>query len=222
MDNYDPKDPHTYISPDLLPFAKPIDDAKPAVVNSLVHTHDDLSAIADSLLEFGQREPIFINLNTNEIESGNGRWLAARNLLGWTHMAMIGEADTPETSKRWNIAANATGRIAEFNFDMLRKIIDPNSPVPGVTDEFLKKIQEKMPDSEPESPSPIAQNDSDGEIEDSRANWPTFSIRIPQAVLDELDELMSQITGEENWERFANLVTVLKQSRMEKFNARQD
>ena len=140
---YNPADYKTYIIEDLWPYVRDIDSVHINPTNSLTHSEKSIEAAAESLREFGQREPIFINKNSDQITSGNRRWLAASGLLGWKHIAVIGEKDDIETAARWGIAANVVGpRQSEFNWENIRQIREslPDQTMAWADEDFLTNV----------------------------------------------------------------------------------
>lgn len=107
---------------DLLLFKRPVGDVNINPVNSLVHGDAEIEEMAAGLAEFGQRMPIFINKNSNQITAGNKRFLAAKK-LGWTHIAVIGEEDDLMTSTRWGLSDNLLSRHSSWNLTNVPEMI---------------------------------------------------------------------------------------------------
>jgi hypothetical protein len=97
----------------------PIDKLKFDPTNARKHSNINLSAIAESLKQFGQRKPIVITAE-NVIVAGNGTVEAAR-LLGLT------DVDVVRVPKDWDsdqvkafaLADNRTAELAEWNPEVL-------------------------------------------------------------------------------------------------------
>jgi site-specific DNA-methyltransferase (adenine-specific) len=128
-----------------------IADLTPDPQNARKHDQKNLKAIEGSLKEFGQRKPIVIT-GANVIVAGNGTVAAAKN-LGWeTIEAVRVPADwTKDQVKAFALADNRTAElatwspevlaaqlielesagfeIAEFGFDKIEPLINPDSLV---------------------------------------------------------------------------------------------
>jgi DNA modification methylase len=77
-----------------------------------------VDAVANSLREFGWRQPIVVDRD-GVIVVGHTRWLAAKQ-LGLTEVPVHVAADlTPAQAKAYRLADNATNEIAEWNLDLL-------------------------------------------------------------------------------------------------------
>lgn len=86
--------------------------------NARKHSQRNLSAIANSLQEFGQQKPLVVW--QNKVIAGNGTLLAAQS-LGWTTV-VIKEApsDWPyEKALAFAIADNRTGDLADWDQNQL-------------------------------------------------------------------------------------------------------
>jgi hypothetical protein len=116
--------PNTYQVNDALePFVVPIDSLKPDPDNSNVHSAKNLKAIADSLAASGQQTPIVYGQN-KIVRKGNGTLRAAKEILGWTHIAAVPfTLSTPHTvdeERQYAVRDNRTGELAEWDFDQLQ------------------------------------------------------------------------------------------------------
>ena len=96
-----------------------IDDLKPDPQNARTHDEQNLSAIAGSLREFGQRKPIVIT-SQNIIAAGNGTVEAAKS-LGWTEIEAVRvPADwDADRIKAFALADNRTAELAQWNKQIL-------------------------------------------------------------------------------------------------------
>lgn len=149
------------IHKDLQALATAINKCQPDPKNA--RTGHDVEGIAESFKKYGQRNLIVINKKTNFIESGNGRWKAAK-LLGWSHVAAIFVEDDPKTATGFAIADNRLSDISVFDSHTLHELFEIVSPddIPGVDNEFLRHIgfiETPEPVKKPEQPEP--QKDSE-------------------------------------------------------------
>ena len=97
----------------------PIDKLKLDPSNARKHSEANLSAIAESLKQFGQRKPIVITAD-NVIVAGNGTVEAAR-LLGLTDVDVVRVPEdwSADQVKAFALADNRTAELAEWNPEVL-------------------------------------------------------------------------------------------------------
>jgi site-specific DNA-methyltransferase (adenine-specific) len=97
----------------------PIDKLKFDPTNARKHSNINLSAIAESLKQFGQRKPIVITCE-NVIVAGNGTVEAAR-LLGLTDVDVVRVPKdwSADQVKAFALADNRTAELAEWNPEVL-------------------------------------------------------------------------------------------------------
>jgi site-specific DNA-methyltransferase (adenine-specific) len=97
----------------------PIDKLKFDPTNARKHSNVNLSAIAESLKQFGQRKPIVITTE-NVIVAGNGTVEAAR-LLGLTDVDVVRVPKdwSADQVKAFALADNRTAELAEWNPEVL-------------------------------------------------------------------------------------------------------
>lgn len=103
----------------LRPFIVPL---------ATLHPHErnprkgNVQMISESLLKFGQMEPILVD-DGKAILAGNHRYLAARS-IGWTHIAVLSAADLPErTGLAYMVAANRSSDLASYDEDLLAEAL---------------------------------------------------------------------------------------------------
>ena len=113
--------------------------------NARKHSEANLSAIAGSLREFGQRKPIVVT-SSGIVVAGNGTLEAARR-LGWTHLDCVEvpvEWDESQV-KAFALADNRTGELAEWNPVILSaQLLELEAEGFDITAiGFEKKIKEK-------------------------------------------------------------------------------
>lgn len=86
--------------------------------NARTHSERNLSAIAASLKEFGQRKPIVVHQNV--VIAGNGT-LEAALTLGWKEIAVTRTPSdwTLEQARAFALADNRTAELAEWDTSIL-------------------------------------------------------------------------------------------------------
>ena len=90
--------------------------------NARLHNERNLQAIAASLKQFGQVEPLVVHKNTGKVIGGNGRLQAMRG-LGWTRVN-INQVDIDDTqATALGIALNRTSEMADWNNDHLSALL---------------------------------------------------------------------------------------------------
>ncbi len=91
--------------------------------NARSHDERNLDAIAASLRQFGQAEPLVVQRGTGRVIGGNGR-LAAMKGLGWAGCDVV-ELDVDATQAvALGIALNRTGELASWDMPALSKILE--------------------------------------------------------------------------------------------------
>jgi DNA modification methylase len=111
-----------YIAEGLRSLAVPIDDLHIDPANA--RANHALDRIAASLKAYGQRKPVIANrLQGGKIEAGNGTWLAAKERLGWTHIAVVYVDDDPATAAAYGIADNRLSELSAWDLDALGALI---------------------------------------------------------------------------------------------------
>ncbi len=129
---------YDWIAEGLWPLAVPVDQVKLNPRNARKHDDDNLKSIAASLRKFGQREPLVANELTNEILTGNGRYLAATKILKWSHLAILWVKDDPATATGFAVADNRTAELAEWDDGLLDELLgEIQDSDPGLYDDLL-------------------------------------------------------------------------------------
>lgn len=111
------------IHDDLVPLAIPIDqlDMLPGNPNQ-----GDVEAIARSYKKWGQRKPVVGRRMPDdrwEVSAGNHQLLAARDVLGWTHLALRTE-DNEAEGQAFAIADNHTSRMGHDDDGLLLAMME--------------------------------------------------------------------------------------------------
>ena len=110
-----------YIAESLRPLAVPIDSLHEDPANARVG--HDLDRIAGSLRQYGQRKPVIANrLQNGKIEAGNGTWRAAKQKLGWSHIAVVFVDDDAATAAVYGIADNRVAEFSRWDEEVLREL----------------------------------------------------------------------------------------------------
>jgi hypothetical protein len=111
------------ILPELEHLAVPVVDLVPNPRNTNRHPEKNLVAIADSLREFGQRQPIVVRKADSTVVAGDGRLEAAKR-LGWETIAAVFVEDDELKAMRYAIADNRTSELSEWDQTELDKAIE--------------------------------------------------------------------------------------------------
>lgn len=121
----------------------PLKDLVPDAGNARDHDEKNLAAIRDSLITFGQVEPLVVQRSNGMAIGGNGR-LTVMKALSWTH-AMCVQLDVDDTeARRLSLALNRTSELARWNDTNLRAALKqlaqgtPNIVIPGFSADDLK------------------------------------------------------------------------------------
>lgn len=111
------------IVPELEHIAVPVEELYEDPENIRVHDDRSHEAVAESWNEFGQRKPI-IALDNGKVIAGNAGLFAARDLLGWSHVAVVRfRDDEEEKALRFAIADNRTAELSWFDETLLRDAV---------------------------------------------------------------------------------------------------
>lgn len=124
------------IIPSLQSLAIPIAELTPDAANARKHNPRNLSAIAASLNQFGQRKPVVAQRSGDAliVRAGNGTREAALS-LGWTHLAVVVVDEDSTNATAYAIADNRTAELAEWDNDVLGLVLDSlDDDMRGVVD----------------------------------------------------------------------------------------
>jgi hypothetical protein len=105
-----------------MPIPKKLVTVDPAAVtldplNARAHPSRNLSAIRQSLKQFGQTKPIVLSRD-GIVLAGNGTVLAARE-LGWSELAAVKVDLDGEQARAYAIADNRAAELAEWDYETL-------------------------------------------------------------------------------------------------------
>ena len=96
-----------------------IDDLKPYKNNAKIHTDEQIQQIKDSIIKFGNNDPIAVWGNDNVIVEGHGRYLALKE-LGYTEVVCIRLDHLTETERKaYTIAHNKINSNTGFDNELL-------------------------------------------------------------------------------------------------------
>ena len=90
--------------------------------NARLHNQRNLDAIKQSLISFGQHNPIVVQKQGMIVRIGNGRLQAAK-ALGWTHIAAVVVEESNVDAIARGIADNKTAELATWDFEVLSKLM---------------------------------------------------------------------------------------------------
>lgn len=100
----------------------PIGDLHEDPANVRQHPTRNLNDIRNSLVEFGQVEPLVVQKGTGKVIGGNGRLSVMRD-LGWEEAAVVEFDGTDLQCTALAIALNRTSDTSEFNTENLAHIV---------------------------------------------------------------------------------------------------
>lgn len=110
-----------YIAEDLRSLAVPIETLHEDPANARQHNDHNLREIAASLREHGQRTPI-VAAPDGRVIAGNARLRVARDILGWSHIA-VSRYDASEIDQlRYALRDNRTAELAEWDAKILEQL----------------------------------------------------------------------------------------------------
>lgn len=111
------------ITPSLLPLTIMLSQLKPDPGNSNEHPDDNIKALKDSLLKYGQLKPIVIRQD-GTIIAGEGTYLAAKELGALVIAAVRLPKDKEHLADEFGIADNQTARLSRWNPAKLKASLD--------------------------------------------------------------------------------------------------
>lgn len=139
-----------------------IKDIRPYEKNPRINDNA-VEAVANSIKEFGFKQPIVVDGNM-EIIAGHTRWKAAKKLKLKTVPVLVADDLTEEQVRAYRIADNSTGELATWDYDKLVEELQ------GITmdmgdfglemDQYIEttempEIEEDTPPTVPEEPTTV-------------------------------------------------------------------
>lgn len=98
----------------LLDIGVPVLDPE----NARKHSARNVESIKESLLKYGQRKPIVIQIKSKVVIAGNGTLIAAR-ALEWKQIACVFTDLTKTQARGYGITDNRTSELAEWDYQNL-------------------------------------------------------------------------------------------------------
>lgn len=122
---------------------------------------DAISAVANSIKEFGFKQPLVVDDNNNIIV-GHTRLLAAKKLKLKTVPVVVAKDLTPEQVKAYRLADNKTGELTDWQFEELENELAGIETIDmselGFDDTEYKDDSASLEDyEEPESNDPLVE-----------------------------------------------------------------
>jgi hypothetical protein len=116
----------------------------------------DISAVALSLGQFGQRKPIVVRKSDRQIIAGNHTWQAAKS-LGWSEIAAVFVDEDFATSSAFSLADNRTSDFAKYDdlalAELLAELVAAGDSslvdAAGYSPQDLDALLDRLPDFDP-------------------------------------------------------------------------
>jgi hypothetical protein len=125
---------------------------KPDKKNARKHSERNIEEIARSLQQFGQHRPFVVQKSTGKILVGNGMYEAMKS-LGWSEGLALYVEDDDETAVKRALADNRTGELAEWDWPVLKDIVQefgPEPDIPGWSNEEIEDFFKSRESAYPE------------------------------------------------------------------------
>lgn len=149
-----------------------------------------VKAVADSIREFGFRQPIVVDPQ-GVIVVGHTRWKAARELKLETVPVHVAHDLTPEQARAYRLADNKTNELAEWDDDLLaeeiKSLLDDDYEVDalGFGEDEISSLLDDSPTVKPlDTQAP------------PKMTW--VLIGIPTVQFGDISEAIEQIAGHED------------------------
>ena len=102
----------------------PVKNLKPYEKNARRHQDEDVSAIVESIRQFGFRDPIAVWSRDNMIVEGHGRLAAAKRLKLQEVPCIRLDDMTDEQRRAYALAHNKTAELSDWDWDLLNEELD--------------------------------------------------------------------------------------------------
>lgn len=205
----------------------PIDTLKPWPGNP---RQGDIEAMAASLRTNGQYRVAVVQESTGQICAGNHMWLAAKDELGWEHIAAITIDLTDEEAKRILAADNGVGEKGSFNeyllADLLHELSGSDLGLEGTgyepadledlanllsAPESLDNLSGKHGDWDDSGDVTPSRSEPDGDGGGDPSGWPRVEIACPPKLKARFDKAFNDLDGEP-WQRLDTILEAYEQA----------
>jgi ParB-like chromosome segregation protein Spo0J len=137
----------SHIHEQLRHLAVPLDSLVEDPDNARTHPDENVEAIRRSLAEFGQDQPLVVQVPGNVVRKGNGRLRAARQ-LGWTWIAALRVSEGDLRAAARAVADNRSGDLARWDDRVLAQLLkrfqeapaEEAAPAVGFKPEQIERI----------------------------------------------------------------------------------
>lgn len=103
----------------------------------------NISAIIDSLREFGQHRAVVVQRSSNQIIAGNHVWQSAK-ALRWDHIGVVFVDDDDVTAARRGLADNAVNDMASWEEQLLAELVEITGAVPGFSEKDIEDLNARL------------------------------------------------------------------------------
>ncbi|HJK95933.1 MAG TPA: hypothetical protein RMF84_01870, partial [Polyangiaceae bacterium LLY-WYZ-14_1] len=145
--------PPDVVAEHLRPLAVPVASLTPMPPeeNARAHGEEDLRAIAESLLRFGQQTPVVFRGADGVVVAGNGTLLAIRDLIGAETVAAVPTTLEGDEAAGFAIADNRAGDLSVADDARLARVVagwgedaGELAKAAGIADRRLAKLSEMV------------------------------------------------------------------------------
>ena len=202
------------IAEGLLSLSVDIDSVILDPRNAMGHPQENIEAIKMSLEKYGQRKPIVVNKIDNTIEAGNGMWTAAKE-LSWTKIAVVFVRDDITTATGFAVADNRTAQLSGWNYDVLAEILESfderDEQIPGIDKDFMAEVMA----SASGGIGDLDEMEKEYQEPEEADFWPFIRIQVHPDTKKLLDEMMEEVSGATDGEKFQNILSAVDRSAFE-------
>jgi hypothetical protein len=177
-----------------------INDIKPYKNNPRINNSKAIDKVAESIKEFGFRQPLVVDKDNNII-AGHTRLKAAKKLKVKTLPVVIADDMTDQQIKAYRIADNKTNEYSEWDFELLAQELEEIEMFTGFDDEEIDNILNNI-----ELIEPNTQQNNKGHLHDSSKmaifNLHTYRIKYTEdeEIIDRFREVALKLCETENEE----------------------